>query len=184
PLALPAPRRPLHGVRVLDLTRVIAGPIGTRLLAAWGADVLRLDPPGFEEVPALLPETTAGKRTAALDLREPASRTVFANLVRDAHVVVAGYRSDALDGLGFDSAWFRRENPRIVRVLYDAYGFTGPWATRRGFDSLVQMSLGIADAGQRATASPRPFPLPAQALDHATGYFIAAAACRGLARLL
>src|SRR6185437_4527351 len=94
--------QPFEGVRVLDLTRVIAGPIGTRFLAAYGADVLRLDPPGFAEVGALLPETTAGKRTAAVDLTTPAGRTAFERLVAGADVLVTGLRADALARLGYD----------------------------------------------------------------------------------
>jgi crotonobetainyl-CoA:carnitine CoA-transferase CaiB-like acyl-CoA transferase len=175
---------PLAGIRVLDLTRVMAGPVCTRLLAAYGADVLRIDPPGFDEVGALLPEMTAGKRRALLDLREPKSRAVFEGLLARAHVVVHGYRSDALDRLGFGAARRRAINASLIDVAHDAYGWTGPWAHRRGFDSLVQMSVGIADAGRAATGADRPFPLPAQALDHACGYLLAAGACRALVRLL
>ena len=175
---------PLAGIRVLDLTRVMAGPVCTRLLAAYGADVLRLDPPGFDEVGALLPEMTAGKRRAFLDLRQSRDRAVFERLVAGAHVLVHGYRADALDRLGFDAAWRRELNPSLIDVSHDAYGWTGPWAHRRGFDSLVQMSCGIAEAGRRATGADAPVPLPAQALDHGCGYLLAAATCRALVRLL
>jgi crotonobetainyl-CoA:carnitine CoA-transferase CaiB-like acyl-CoA transferase len=164
----------LGGVRVLDLTRVIAGPLGTRLLAAWGADVLRIDPPGFEEVMGFLPETAAGKRAAFLDLAT--QRDHFLALVRDADVVVHGYRPGALDALGLGHDALRAANPGLVISQHDAYGWDGPWASRRGFDSLVQMSCGIA--AERGTDRPRP--LPAQALDHTTGMVIAAAVCRGL----
>jgi CoA-transferase family III len=179
-----APGAPLEGIRVLDLTRVMAGPVCTRVLAAYGADVLRLDPPGFEEVGALLPEMTAGKRRAFLDLREAEGRAVFERLVAGAHVMVHGYRADALDRLGFGAARRRELNPSLVDVSHDAYGWSGPWAQRRGFDSLVQMSSGIADAGRRASGADGPFPLPAQALDHGCGYLLAAATCRALVRLL
>lgn len=168
--------RPLGGVKVLDLTRVLAGPFGTRFLAAWGADVLRIDPPGFEEVPAIVPEATAGKRTALLDLRSDAGRARFLDLVDDADVLVHGYRPGALAGLGLDVATLRSCQPALVISEHDAYGWTGPWAARRGFDSLVQMSCGIAAA--RGTDRPRP--LPCQALDHGTGFLLAAAVCRAL----
>ena len=79
--------RPLAGLRVLDLTRVIAGPIGTRLLAAYGADVLRVDPPGFQEVGALLCDITAGKRRAALNLKQAEDRAQLVRLVREADVI-------------------------------------------------------------------------------------------------
>jgi len=171
---------PLAGIRVLDLTRVIAGPVCTRTLAAWGAEVLRIDPPGFAEVPALLPETTAGKHCAALDLRDDEGRFRFAALVGEADVIVHGLRPGALTGLGFSDQALRRLNPGVCIAAIDAYGWAGPWANRRGFDSLVQFSCGIAAAGGAAAGSDRPVPLPAQALDHATGYLLAAAICRGL----
>ncbi|MGI8754385.1 MAG: CoA transferase [Acidimicrobiales bacterium] len=176
--------RPLAGIRVLDLTRVIAGPVATRILAGYGALVLRVDPPGFQEVPALLPETTAGKRCAALDLKDPTDRRRFDALVANAHVVVGGLRPGALAGLGCDPASLRAINPSIITVTHDAYGWDGPWAQRRGFDSLVQMSTGIAAAGRAATGAGHPVPLPAQALDHGVGHLLAAAACRALVRLI
>lgn len=179
-----APSAPLAGVRVLDLTRVIAGPVATRFLAAYGADVLRIDPPGFEEVPALLFDTTVGKRRAALDLHSASHRALFEQLVREAHVLVVGYRSDALARLGFGPELRTRLNPGLVTVVVNAYGHSGPWAQRRGFDSLVQMSSGIADFGRSWKGCREPYPLPVQALDHATGYLAAAAACHGLVRLL
>jgi hypothetical protein len=174
--------RPLQGVRVLDLTRVIAGPIATRLLAAYGADVLRIDPPGFAEVPALLCDITAGKRRAALDLRAAPDRERFERLVAAAHVIVHGLRADALASLGYDTTRLRQLNPNVAIVTHDAYGFSGPWSTRRGFDSLVQMSCGIAWRGREVLGGAVPRPLPVQALDHATGYLLAACACRALTR--
>jgi hypothetical protein len=168
--------RPYAGVRVLDLTRVIAGPIGTRFLAAYGADVLRLDPPGFAEVPALLPESTAGKRTAAADLTTPAGRAAFERLAATADVLVTGLRADALARLGYDDAALAALNPALIIASHNAYGWHGPWRDRRGFDSLVQMSCGIA----AADGGDKPVPLPVQALDHATGYLLAAAVGRAL----
>jgi hypothetical protein len=171
--------RPLAGVRVLDLTRVLAGPVATRLLAGWGAKVLRIDPPDWDE-PALAPDMTLGKRCARVDLRSPDGRDRFLDLLGSADVLVHGYRSDALDGLGLGADLRSERRPCLVDVSLDAYGWSGPWRTRRGFDSLVQMSTGIADAGRGAAGSDRPVPLPFQALDHATGYMMAAAALRGL----
>ena len=168
---------PLRGVKVLDLTRVLAGPFGTRFLAAWGADVLRIDPPGFEEVPAIVPEATAGKRTAFLDLAADEGRSTFESLVAEADVLVHGYRPGALATLGFDDGRLRAINPALIISQHDAYGWSGPWAPRRGFDSLVQMSCGIA----AARGDDRPRPLPCQALDHGTGFLLAAAVCRALA---
>jgi len=174
------PARPLAGVRVLDLTRVLAGPVATRLLAGWGADVLRIDPPDWDE-PFVVPEVTLGKRCARLDLRREPERERLLQLLAGADVVVHGYRPGALDGLGLGDGTRGDARPGLVDVSLDAYGWTGPWAGRRGFDSLVQMSAGIAAAGQLAAAAERPVPLPVQALDHATGYLLAAAALTGLA---
>lgn len=170
--------RPLQGVRVLDLTRILAGPVATRFLALLGADVLRIDPPGWEET--LIPEVTLGKRTARLDLTAPVDRDSFAALLSTADIVVHGYRPEALDRLGFGEAERHRLRPGLIDVSLDAYGWTGPLAGRRGFDSLVQMSSGIADAGMRGAGSERPVPLPVQALDHATGHLMAAAALSAL----
>lgn len=183
-LSTPAGSAALAGIRVLDLTRVIAGPVATRYLAAHGADVLRIDPPGFEEVAALLPEATAGKRCAALDLRTDEGRARFLHLVAQAHVLVTGLRPGAMAGLGLGTDELRASNPALITVAHDAYGWDGPWAGRRGFDSLVQMSTGIAAAGASAAGTDRPTPLPAQALDHGVGHLLAAGACRALTRLL
>jgi crotonobetainyl-CoA:carnitine CoA-transferase CaiB-like acyl-CoA transferase len=184
PLALAdVASRPLQGLRVLDLTRVLAGPIGTRFLAGYGADVLRIDPPTWDE-PGLVPEVTLGKRCARLDLRAEADRATFEALLAQAHVFVNGYRSDALDRLGYGAAARRRLSPGLIDVCLDAYGWTGPWAARRGFDSLVQLSSGIAEAGMRWRNADKPVSLPVQALDEATGYLIAAAAIRGVTHRL
>ncbi|MDZ5648069.1 CoA transferase [Nitrospirillum sp. BR 11828] len=176
----PDPARPLAGVKVLDLTRVLAGPTATRFLAGCGAQVLRIDPPDWEE-PALAPDMTLGKRCARLNLRDAGDLATFRRLLAQADVLVHGYRPDALAGLGLDADSRRALNPGLVDICLDAYGWTGPWAGRRGFDSLVQMSCGIADAGMRLLGRDRPTPLPVQALDHATGYILAAMALRGLA---
>lgn len=177
----PRLERPLEGLRVLDLTRVIAGPVATRLLAGLGATVLRLDPPGWDE-PGVVHDMTLGKRTARLDAHSSTGRDHVRRLVAECDVIVHGYRPGALDSLGLGSEVRAQLRPGLVDVSLDAYGHTGPWAGRRGFDSLVQMSSGIADAGMRASAGDRPTPLPVQALDHATGYLTAAAVLVGLRR--
>jgi hypothetical protein len=172
---------PLAGVRVLDLTRVIAGPVCTRTLAAWGADVLRVDPPGFPEVEALLGDTTWGKCRTALTLNESDGRGLLEGLLAEADVLVMGYRPAAIDHLSLSPELLRARHPGLVIVQLDAYGYANPWAPRRGFDSLVQMSTGIAARGALVAGSARPLPLPAQALDHGTGYLAAAASAFGLA---
>ncbi|MBW0001688.1 MAG: CoA transferase [Verrucomicrobia bacterium] len=179
----PTPSRPLAGLRVLDLTRVLAGPVATRFLAGYGAEVLRIDPPGWDE-PGVIPEVTLGKRCARLDLEDDAGRERFEALLAQADMLLHGYRPGALDRLGYDPATRRFLAPGLIDVSLNAYGWSGPWATRRGFDSLVQMSTGIAETGMHWRQSDRPVPLPVQALDHATGYFMAATAIRAVTRRL
>lgn len=185
--AAPAPAwplaeaRPLLGIRVLDLTRIIAGPVATRFLASLGASVLRIDPPGWQE-PTLDEEMSCGKRRAVLDLTQPADREQFIRLLREADVLVHGYRADALERLGFDAKTLQSLSPGLVDAGLNAWGWQGPWRNRRGFDSLVQMGCGIAERGMQWQQSDKPVPLPVQALDHATGYLLAAAVLEGLRR--
>ncbi|GHE57787.1 coa transferase caib/baif family protein [Camelimonas fluminis] len=179
----PTRERPLQGLRVLDLTRVLAGPASTRFLAACGACVLRIDPPDWDE-PAVIPEVTSGKMCARMDLRLPGDRDRFVALLQDADVLVHGYRPGALAGLDLGAETRRTANPGLVEVSLDAWGWSGPWRGRRGFDSLVQMSSGIAAAGMAWKGAETPTPLPVQALDHATGWLMAAAVLRGLVRRL
>ncbi|NIZ62018.1 acyl-CoA transferase [Sedimentitalea sp. CY04] len=171
--------RPLAGLRILDLTRVLAGPIATRTLAGFGAEVLRIDPPGWDE-PGVIPDISLGKRCAYLDLHNAKDRITFEALLSQADVLVHGYRPGALGGLGYGADTRRQLAPNLIDVTLNAYGWTGPWSTRRGFDSLVQMSSGIAETGQHWAKTDRPTPLPVQALDHATGYLMAAAVLSAL----
>jgi hypothetical protein len=173
----PAPPRPARRPRVLDLTRVIAGPVGTRTLAAHGADVLRLDPPQRPELPGMAWEALPGKRSAVLDLRT--SGAVLEELLAGADVVVSGYRPGALDRFGLSPEALAQRHPGLVVVTLSAWGRRGAWAGRRGFDSLVQAACGIAVEEGPAVS---PGALPCQLLDHATGYLVAAAALLALRR--
>ncbi len=175
--------RPLRGIRVLDLTRIIAGPVATLFLAGFGADVLRIDPFGWEES-SQEPEVTLGKRCARLNLHNPQDRHTFEQLLREADVIVHGYRAGALQKLGYGPTQRRLLAPGLVDVCLNAYGWSGPWRERRGFDSLVQMSCGIAERGMHWIGSDKPHPLPVQGLDHATGYLMAAAVLHGLTERL
>jgi hypothetical protein len=175
----PTPGRPLAGLRVLDLTRVLAGPVATRFLAGFGADVLRIDPPDWDE-PGVIPEVTLGKRCARLDLKTTSGRATIQELLGQADILVHGYRSDALELLGFGNYELQVIRPGLIDISLAAYGHSGPWARRRGFDSLVQFSSGIAAAGMAWRSTDAPLSLPVQALDHATGYLLAAAAIRGV----
>jgi len=188
PLALrqaqPGPPRPLiagrgaAGVRVLDLTRVIAGPVATRTLAAWGAHVLRLDSPDLPEIAAQAVDTLPGKRSADLDFRTAEGSARLQQLLAEADVLVQGYRPGALARFGLDPEVLAAHHPHLTVVTLSAWGPVGPWAMRRGFDSLVQCPTGIAALEGTPQA---PGSLPAQVLDHATGYLAAAAALLSLA---
>jgi Predicted acyl-CoA transferases/carnitine dehydratase len=171
-------------MRVLDLTRVIAGPVATRTLAAFGADVLRVDAPQLPEIPEQTVDTLQGKRSTLLDLGDALDRARLEELLATADVLVQGYRPGALAAFGLGPDELSARLPHLVVVIVlSAWGRVGPWARRRGFDSLVQCASGIASV----TADPsdpegRPGTLPAQVLDHATGYLAAAAAMLGVAR--
>ncbi|MEU3199818.1 CoA transferase [Streptomyces sp. NPDC006996] len=169
------PLLPAAGLRVLDLTRVIAGPVATRTLALLGADVLRVDAPWLPELPDQHADTGFGKRSALLDLGS--DRGLFEELLATADVVVTGYRPGALDRFGLTPRAIAARRPGVVVAELSAWGAYGPWDGRRGFDSLVQVATGIAAVeGMEG----RPGALPAQALDHGTGYLLAAGVLRAL----
>jgi hypothetical protein len=171
----------LAGLKVLDLTRVLAGPVATRFLAGFGAEILRIDPPFWNE-PSVEMEVTLGKRCAGLDMRVDTDVQRLKDLMKEADVFVHGYRADAFENLGLGRDMRRSLNPHMIDVSLNAYGWSGPWVARRGFDSLVQMSCGIAALGMQEAGEARPVPLPVQALDHATGYLVAACVLEALSK--
>ncbi|MEY9859012.1 crotonobetainyl-CoA:carnitine CoA-transferase CaiB-like acyl-CoA transferase [Catenulispora sp. GAS73] len=174
--------RPLSGIRVLDLTRIIAGPNAGRVLAGYGADVTMIRSPLLPTIRGLDLDLNVGKALRFLDLRSDAGRAAFLDLVREADIVLQSYRPGALAGLGLGPADLAAVKPNLVHVSISAYGSDGPWGGRRGFDSLVQMAVGIAEEGMRAAGSGRPVPLPAQVLDHGAGWLAAAGAIEALRR--
>lgn len=171
---------PASGVRVLDLTRVIAGPVGTRMLGALGADVLRVDDPGRPEPPAHAVDGVVGKASTTLDARTDSGRQALHRLLDEADVLVTGYRPGALRRLGLDPDQVADRHPGTIVVTLSAWGTVGDWGTRRGFDSLVQIATGIGWA--TSPNGVRPGVLPCQLLDHATGYLVAAGALTALTR--
>jgi hypothetical protein len=173
------PPLPAAGIRVLDLTRVIAGPVASRYLGALGADVLRLDPPALPDlVPGEPADTTLGKRSAFLDLGSVVGAGRLEELLADADVVLLGYRPGSLARFGLAPEDLAGRHPGIVVVELSAWGHSGPWADRRGFDSIVQAASGIA---LEEESGGEPGALPCQLLDHGTGYLAAAAALGALA---
>jgi crotonobetainyl-CoA:carnitine CoA-transferase CaiB-like acyl-CoA transferase len=182
--ALPRGERPLSGVRVVDLTRVLAGPTGARTLAEHGADVLRLTAAHLPAQPEVDADTGHGKLSARLDLRSEGDRERLLSLVREGDVFVQSYRPGALDGRGFSPEALAGARPGIIYVSLSAYGHEGPWRDRRGFDSLVQSVSGFVSEhsldGGTAGAPPRH--LPAQAIDYVSGYLMAFGAMVALLR--
>ena len=173
--------RPLDGIRVLDLTRILAGPVGGRALAAYGADVMLINSPKLPNIEAIA-DTSRGKRSALVDLKTPEGQMTFRTLLTGSHVMVEGYRPGGLEALGFGPMAAAALRPGLVYVSLSAFGAQGPWSTRRGFDSLLQTAMGFNDAeGQAAgDGKPRAFPIPI--LDEASGYLMAMGASAALWR--
>ncbi|SOZ35661.1 CoA transferase [Cupriavidus neocaledonicus] len=186
PQPLPAPlsadAQPLSGVRVLDFTRIIAGPVAGRTLAAHGADVLLVTAPHLPSIAPLVIDTGRGKRSCQLDLRDADDKRTLHKLLHGADVMVQGYRPGGLAELGVGPEAAARARAGIVYVSLSAYGHVGPWAHKRGFDSLVQTATGFNAAEAQAAGSDTPRPLPAQVLDHAAGYLLAFGAMAALHR--
>lgn len=182
PRARPAADRPLSGVRVVELARVLAGPVCGRTLAAHGADVMLVTSPTLPSIPSLEPDTGRGKLSTAIDLRAAGGRDALESLLRDADVFLQGYRPGGLADLGFSPEAVAGLRPGIVCTSLSAFGQAGPWRGRRGFDSLVQTASGFNAAEADAAGDTKPKPLPFQALDHATGYLLAFGTLVALAR--
>lgn len=174
-------QRPLEGIKVLDLTRILAGPVGGRALAAYGADVMLVNSPHLPNIEAIA-DTSRGKRSVHVDLRTEEGRATMDSLVAQAHVFIQGYRPGGLQALGFAPQDLATKRPGIVYVSLTAYGTQGPWAPRRGFDSLVQTAMGFNHAEGEAFGDGQPRPLPMQILDEATGHLMAMGAAAALRR--
>jgi crotonobetainyl-CoA:carnitine CoA-transferase CaiB-like acyl-CoA transferase len=182
PRQWPAGERPLAGLRVLDLSRVIAGPVSGRTLAAHGADVLIVSGSELPAIPWLTIDTGRGKLTSFIELKNEHGQRTLRELLAQADIFSQGYRPSALAHLGFSPEDAARLNPGIVYVSLSAYGHAGPWAGRRGFDSLVQTATGFNHAEGQAAGIDGPKELPVQILDHATGYLMAFGAMMAKAR--
>jgi crotonobetainyl-CoA:carnitine CoA-transferase CaiB-like acyl-CoA transferase len=186
PKPWPQGDRPLAGVRVLDLSRVIAGPVAGRTLAVHGADILLISGPDLPSIPWLTIDNGRGKLTSFVELKSERGRDVLRDLLAQADIFSQGYRPTSIAALGFSPQDAARINPGIVYVSLSAYGHAGPstspWAGRRGFDSLVQTATGFNHAEGQAAGVDGPKELPAQMLDHATGYMMAFGAMMAKAR--
>lgn len=166
-------KRPLDGIRVLDLSRVLAGPTIGRTLAEHGAEVLRIAGPNIPFIEPLVIDTGYGKRAANVDLETPEGLDDLSRLITQADVFIDGYRPGALDRHGLDRKTLRALNPGLVHLSLSAFGETGPWAGMRGYDSLVQAAVGLSGGEP-------PKRLPCQPLDYLAGYLGAFAVMRAL----
>jgi crotonobetainyl-CoA:carnitine CoA-transferase CaiB-like acyl-CoA transferase len=171
---------PLSGIRMLDLSRVIAGPMAGRTMAEHGAEVLLISAPHLPSIPSLVIDTGFGKRSAFLDLDQADHRQQLAALLAEADVYLDAYRPGSLAARGFSSQELTAMNPSLVSVSLSAFPAGSPWGERRGYDSVVQATVGMAQA--RSSDVPRL--LPCQPLDYLTGYLAALAAMLGLIRRL
>lgn len=175
---LPPGDRPLSGVRVLDLTRVLAGPTCAKNLAEHGADVLRISRPDLAESGVLDFDTGVGKLSAHVDMRDSAQMAEMRELVRGCDVFSQAYRPGTLDARGLSPEVAAALRPGIVYVSLNAWGFKGPWRERRGYDTVVQAANGLAWNG----AHERPAFTPVAQQDYVAGYMMAFGAMAALAR--
>lgn len=169
------PERCLRGVRVLEFSRVIAAPVAGKTLAAHGADVIWITSPNLPDLPDLDRNLSRGKRTVQLDLDTETDCATLRALVKDADVFLQGYRPSSLAAKGFSAEALTKTKPGIIIANLSAFGPEGPWAERRGFDSLVQTCTGmnVSEAQHFGGDGGVAKPMPCQALDHAAGYLLA-----------
>ncbi|HEV3499536.1 MAG TPA: CoA transferase, partial [Bradyrhizobium sp.] len=158
------------------------GPVAGRTLAVHGADVLLISGPDLPAIPWLTIDTGRGKLTSLIELKSEEGRGKLRDLLAQADIFSQGYRPRAIASLGFSPEEAARISPGIISVSLSAYGHAGPWAERRGFDSLVQTTTGFNHAEGQAAGIDGPKELPAQMLDHATGYLMAFGAMMGRVR--
>lgn len=182
PEPLPAGDRPLSGVRVLDLTRILAGPTSARTLAEHGADVLMVAAEDTPQVPEFVRDLSHGKRSCFLDLRNPAEAGQLTRLVRDADIFVNGYRPGRLAARGFGVDDLARLRPGIINVQINCFGSGGPFADRAGWEQIAQSVSGIALTHGSAIGAGQPKLAPAPMCDYVTGYLAAFGAMVALGR--
>lgn len=184
PEPLPDGDRPLSGIRVLDLTRILAGPTCARTLAEHGADVLKITGPHLPHLGYQEYDTGHGKLSAHLDLREQKELDTLHELIRQGDVFSQGYRPGTLSNRGLSPEKLAQLRPGIVYVSMCAFSHAGPWASRRGFDTVVQTVSGITSRQGELFPGAKPGPqfYPVSAIDYLTGYLMAFGAMVALAR--
>ncbi|MFP6808563.1 MAG: CoA transferase [Pseudomonadales bacterium] len=168
-------RRPLHGIKIVDLTRILAGPVCGRTLACYGADVMLVNSPTLPNIEHII-DTSRGKFSSLIDLETRQGKAGLRQLLNDSDIFIQGYRPGGLSNLSFSPEELARDLPGLIYVSLSAYSHQGDWANRRGFDSLVQTAMGFNHSEAEAAGSGRPKAMPVQILDYASGFFMAFAA--------
>lgn len=182
PEPMPAGDRPLSGIKALDLTRILAGPITGRTLAEHGADVLMVSAPHLPQVWSYVADTSHGKRSCYLDLRDESEKQTLLDLVKTADVFSQGYRPDKINQMGFGPEALAEIRPGLVYVSINCYGADGPFSHRGGWEQIAQIMTGIAAEGVQSSSGYKPKTLPAAANDYITGYLGAYGTLLALAR--
>ena len=182
PEPMPAGDRPLSGIRALDLTRILAGPITGRTLAEHGADVLMISAPHLPQVWSYVADTSHGKRSCYLDLRDESEKQTLLDLVKTADVFSQGYRPDKINQMGLGPEELADIRPGLVYVSINCYGADGPFSHRAGWEQIAQIMTGIAAEGVQSSSGYKPKTLPAAANDYITGYLGAYGTLLALAR--
>jgi crotonobetainyl-CoA:carnitine CoA-transferase CaiB-like acyl-CoA transferase len=182
PEPFPAGQTPLGGVRVLDLTRILAGPVAGRTLAEHGADVLMVTGSALPQTPEHVRDTSHGKRSCFLDLKTHDGAARLHALAKDADVFIDGYRPGRLVSLGFDATTLTAERPGIVHVAVSCFGSGGPFADRAGWEQVAQAVTGVCEANGRLNGAGRPKLVFAPMCDYTTGYLAAYGAMLALSR--
>ena len=182
PEPMPGGDRPLSGIKALDLTRILAGPIAGRTLAEHGADVLMVTAPNLPQVWSYVADTSHGKRSCFLDLHKESERRLMLDLVKRADVFTQGYRPDKINQLGFGPEKLAEVRPGLVYVSISCFGADGPFSHRAGWEQIAQIMTGIAAEGIQTSSEYKPKTLPAAANDYITGYLGAYGTLLALAR--
>jgi crotonobetainyl-CoA:carnitine CoA-transferase CaiB-like acyl-CoA transferase len=182
PEPMPAGDRPLSGIKALDLTRILAGPITGRTLAEHGADVLMVSAPHLPQVWSYVADTSHGKRSCYLDLRDESEKQTLLDLVKTADVFSQGYRPDKINQMGLGPEALAEIRPGLVYVSINCYGADGPFSHRGGWEQIAQIMTGIAAEGVQSSSGYKPKTLPAAANDYITGYLGAYGTLLALAR--
>ena len=182
PEPIPSSSRPLGGVRVLDLTRILAGPIAARTLAEHGADVLMVTAENLPQVHAYVADTSHGKRSCFVDIKENEGARKLKDLTIGADIFSQGYRPGAMEKLGFGPEELSEIRPGIIYLSINCYGFDGEFSNRGGWEQVAQIMTGLTTIEDESTKMNSPSLLPAAANDYITGYLGAYGALLALAR--